>query len=138
MRRIVAMLAILTAFAAPSAAAAAAGGATAPHLELVGALHEHSAYSDGWPGTRPLDFFTSGRNYGLDFMAGADHSTNLGIPSTFNESCYGEGRGGEGEVLLAQCVAADGANSLRKWDATAEQAAQSTDGRFAAIRGFEW
>ena len=134
MRRIPLLLlcALCLATTAPSAAAAS------PYLELVGAMHEHSAYSDGWPGTRPLDVFKSGKGYGLDFLAISDHSTNLGLPSTFNESCYGEGRGGEGEVLLAQCVAADGADSRRKWDATAEQATETTDGSFAAIRGFEW
>jgi hypothetical protein len=35
-------------------------------------------------------------------------------------------------------VLADGTDSLRKWDATAEQAAQATDGSFTALRGFEW
>ncbi|HEX8123108.1 MAG TPA: CehA/McbA family metallohydrolase [Solirubrobacteraceae bacterium] len=125
-----AVLAVL-AWAAPAAA-------QEPYLELRGALHEHSAYSDGWPGTRPADFYASGTRYGLDFVGGADHSTNMGLPSTFSEACYGDGRGGGGEVLLADCVAADGPNALRKWDATQEQADAATTGSFVGFRGFEW
>ena len=35
----------------------------APHeRELIGALHEHSGYSDGWPGSRPADYFESARD----------------------------------------------------------------------------
>ncbi|HEX8207851.1 MAG TPA: CehA/McbA family metallohydrolase [Solirubrobacteraceae bacterium] len=117
---------------------AAPAAAQSPYLELRGALHEHSAYSDGWPGTRPADVFASGAGYGNDFLGITDHSTNLGLPSTFNESCYGEGRGGEGEVLLAACIAADGADSFRKWEATQEQADAATTGSFVGFRGFEW
>ncbi|HEX2085082.1 MAG TPA: penicillin acylase family protein [Solirubrobacteraceae bacterium] len=129
---------VLLAALAAAAATAAPAGAQSPYLELRGALHEHSAYSDGWPGTRPADYFESARRYGLDFLGSGEHSTNIGLPSTFSEACYGEGRGGEGEVLLAECVAADGANSLRKWDATQEQADAATTGAFVAFRGFEW
>jgi hypothetical protein len=112
--------------------------AQSPYVELRGALHEHSAYSDGWPGTRPADFYAGGARHGLAFVGGSDHSTNMGLPSTFSEACYGEGRGGDGEVLLADCVAADGPNALRKWDATQEQADAATSGAFTAFRGFEW
>ena len=108
---------------------------------LVGAMHEHSSYSDGWPGTRPADYYASAKGYGIDFLAGADHSDNLGVPAVFSEACYGEGRGGTGEVLLIECLFADQVNrqdSFRKWDATGEQAAAATSSGFAGIRGFEW
>ena len=134
-RLAVPLLLALVCLASPGPAPAAE---RSPYLELVGAMHEHSAYSDGWPGTTPDDFYASGRKYGLDFMAGSDHSTNMGLPSTFNEGCYGEGRGGDGEILLAECAVADGPNGLRKWEATAEAATKHTDGSFAGIRGFEW
>ncbi|HEX8085536.1 MAG TPA: CehA/McbA family metallohydrolase [Solirubrobacteraceae bacterium] len=130
--RVAALSAVLLALLAAPALA------QSPYLELRGAMHEHSAYSDGWPGTRPADFFASGKGYGLDFLGGADHSTNMGLPSTFSEACYGDGRGGEGEVLLADCAVADGTNGFRKWEATQEQADAATDGSFVGFRGFEW
>ena len=121
------------------------GGALPPPrgLEaLVGALHEHSAYSDGWPGTRPRDYYESGAGYGLDFMGGSDHSENLGLPIVLSEACIGQGRGGD-DLLAAQCAVADPVNpgdSFRKWDATAEQgqAAATAHPGFTAFRGFEW
>ncbi len=128
---------------APRVATAAVPGPQAPPglKALVGALHEHSAYSDGWPRTRPADWFPSARSYGLDFLGGGDHSDNLSVPTTFSEGCYGQGRGGTGEILLAECMLADGVNpadSFRKWDATAEQTAAANSPEFAAFRGFEW
>ena len=31
---------------------------------FAGALHEHSGYSDGWPGSRPQTYYDSGRSFG--------------------------------------------------------------------------
>jgi predicted metal-dependent phosphoesterase TrpH len=130
--RALATLAVFGAMAAPAAA---------DLNEYVGALHEHSAYSDGWPGTRPADVFASGKGYGLDFLGISDHSDNMGLPLVFSEACYGQGRGGDGEVLVDKCALADQVNpadSFRKWDATAEQASAVTTGSFTGFRGFEW
>jgi hypothetical protein len=143
--RILATCALLCALAVPALAA------DGMH-EYVGSLHEHSAYSDGWPGTRPADVFASGKNYGLDFLGSSDHSDNMGIPLVFSEACYGQGRGDDGQfdpsdpssvdkIHAAECLTADQVNpadSFRKWDATAEQAAAATTGSFTAFRGFEW
>jgi hypothetical protein len=118
----------------------------------VGSMHEHSAYSDGWPGTRPADVFGSGRAYGLDFLGISDHSDNMGTPLVFSEACYGQGRGDDGlfdpadpssidKVHLAECATADQVNpvdSFRKWDATGEQAAAASSSTFTGFRGFEW
>ena len=141
---IVVVIAALFTFAAPASAARL--------HEYMGSLHEHSAYSDGWPGTRPADVFASGKSYGLDFLGISDHSDNMGIPLVFSEACYGQGRGDDGQfdptdpssidkVHAAECLTADQVNpidSFRKWDATAEQAAAATTGSFTAFRGFEW
>ncbi len=136
---------LAAAFVVAAALLAGAGPAhAATGLEaLVGSLHEHSAYSDGWPGTRPRDYYESGARYGLDFLGGSDHSDNMGIPAVFSEACYGQGRGGSGEVLLAQCALADQlhpADSFRKWDATRDQATETMTAHpgFSAFRGFEW
>jgi hypothetical protein len=101
---------------------------------LVGSMHEHSGYSDGWPGSRPADFYASGRAHGLDFMGGSDHSDNTGLPNSFSQYCVDD-------PSQAGCAIADTTNpldSFRKWDATGEQAAAATTSTFTAFRGFEW
>ncbi len=100
------------------------------YAEYVGALHNHSGYSDGWPGTIPADYYASGKHFGLDFLSGSEHSDTAAVPVTASDGCLGE--------LITQCVAYDGVNSLRKWDATLEQAHAATDANFTGIRGFEW
>jgi len=69
------------------------GTAAAQTHSYIGSMHEHSAYSDGWPGTRPHDYYESGVKYGNDFMGSADHSDNMGLPVVLSEACYGQGRG---------------------------------------------
>ena len=122
---------VLLAALAAALTVASPAAAQAPYVELRGALHEHSGYSDGWPGTRPADYFASGARHGLDFMASSEHSTNMSLPPTFSEGCYTD-------LLVADCAAADGADSVRKWDATQGQADAATTGTFTALRGFEW
>lgn len=107
--------------------------ASSPLRHLVGALHEHSAYSDGWPGTRPSDYFAAGKDAGLDFLGAGEHSDNLSVPVTFSEGCLG--------TDLPRCIGGDEqqpADSVRKWDAMADQARAATDDSFTAFRGFEW
>lgn len=143
----------LAAMTALASLAIGAGPATAAELHAyVGAMHEHSAYSDGWPGTRPATVFESGKSYSLDFLGISDHSDNMGIPPVFSEACYGQGRGDTGQfdpedpgtidkIHASECVLADPVNpldSFRKWDATAEQATAATNPAFTAFRGFEW
>lgn len=131
---------------------ALAPAASARLHEYVGGLHDHSAYSDGWPGTRPADVFASGKAYGMDFLGISDHSDNMGIPIVFSEACYGQGRGDDGQfdpadpgsidkIHASECLLADQVNpldSFRKWDATAEQASAASSRRFTGLRGFEW
>lgn len=109
---------------APSAAQA---------VELVGAIHEHSGYSDGKPGTRPADYYAAGRANGLDYVIGTEHAENLPFPGTLNEGCL--------SPAVAGCVVADSvepSNALRKWGAAAEQATAASDAAFTGLRGFEW
>ena len=144
--RTVAAIALATAvlLGDASVASAAGGRAETPSglRAYVGAMHEHSAYSDGWPGSRPRDYYESAARYGLDFLGGSDHSENMGLPLVLSEACIGQGRGGD-EILATQCALADPVNpvdSFRKWDATAEQASavQAEHPGFSAFRGFEW
>jgi hypothetical protein len=130
MRRFLVLpLALLAAVAALAPAASVA----APR-PLVGAIHEHTGYSDGAVGTRPADAFAAGRAQGLDFMASTEHAEILSFPGTLGEDCL--------SAQILGCVLADTvepANALRKWAAIGEQAAAASQpGAFTAIRGFEW
>jgi hypothetical protein len=125
-RWLVALVAI--ALSAPSAASA-----QEPLQSFEGPIHEHTAYSDGEPGTRPADAFAAVRERGSDFMASTEHSDTFNLPIVTNTKCLGP--------VIAQCAVADQntpANSLRKWEAIREQADAATDSGFAGIRGFEW
>lgn len=101
-----------------------------PFIELVGALHNHSGYSDGWPGTTPADYYARGSAEGLDFLAGSEHSDNLDLAVTANEACLDP-------VAVVSCVDTS-PDAMRKWDATLEQADAASTADYAAFRGFEW
>lgn len=123
-----AIVAAVSLVAVPGALAAASDSRS----ELVGALHEHSGYSDGWPTSRPADFFAAGKAENLDFMGSSDHSDNVDLPYTLSAYCI--------RNLLA-CLEADKispSDSYRKWPATLEQANLATTPSFIAFRGFEW
>lgn len=100
----------------------------------LGALHEHSGYSDGYPGTTPDDYYASAKGFGLDFLGSSEHSDNSDLPAVFNENCAKPEN-------ADQCPVADPdspENSFRKWEATKEQAEAATDDSFTGFRGFEW
>ncbi len=102
-------------------------------LALVGSIHEHSAYSDGYPGSTPATFYASGKQHGLAYMIGSDHSDFLALPVSTSGYCLG--------AALPQCVPADQQQrlaSLDKWQATQTQAAAATTSAYTAARGFEW
>lgn len=98
-------------------------------VELVGSLHQHSGYSDGWPGTTPASYFAKAKSYGLDFLGSGEHSDNADLPVTANEACAGD--------ALTSCIGTD-ADSLDKWAATLRMARAASDAGFTGFRGFEW
>src|SRR3954471_17334102 len=104
-----------------SAVACVVAGSPARAAEYVGSLHEHSAYSDGYPGTTPATYYASGRRHGLSFMGGSDHSANTAIPLTAGDECLGP--------AAPTCAETD-RDALRKWEATAEQADAATTQAF--------
>lgn len=112
----------------------ASGAKPQPLNHFVGALHEHSGYSDGWPGSTPADYFASAKGFGLDFLGSGEHSDNADIPVTASDGCTDPS-------LTASCVIGNDEaplDSVRKWDATLEQAEAATDAGFTGFRGFEW
>lgn len=108
--------------------------ATGPtYLSLVGPVHEHSGYSDGWPGSTPANYYASAKNFGNDFLGAGEHSDASDLPMVLSEQCL--------TAAIANCALADKdtpLNSFRKWEATKEYAAAATDESFVGFQGFEW
>jgi hypothetical protein len=124
MTRSVAVAAALLALLAPAASGA----------EFTGGIHGHSAYSDGYVGSRPADVLASAKGHGNDFFAVTDHSDTLQLPISASEECIAG-------IPPIGCAIADQVHpvdSFRKWAATKEQAQAATTGSFTGIRGFEW
>jgi hypothetical protein len=101
----------------------------------VGALHEHTSYSDGTYLSRPADVFASVKAAGLDFAGSSDHSDNMALPLS----------AGRGDCALEQTLDClifvddnNRSDAFRQWLATQEQALASSDEDFTAFRGFEW
>ncbi|MFP5357960.1 MAG: PKD domain-containing protein [Gammaproteobacteria bacterium] len=99
-----------------------------------GALHEHTAYSDGTLATTPEDVFARVRAKGFDFAGISDHSDNLAIPLPLPAAeCL--------SPRFLECILADPDNpeeSFDKWEATADAVAAHTRTGFTPFRGFEW
>lgn len=108
----------------------------APTFEhYAGLWHEHTAYSDGTWGKRPIDVFNQARERGWDFATSTEHSDTLdpGNPAALPRDCTSDNP--------IECQIADleePTNNLRKWAAIADMADAATDESFTAIRGFEW
>ena len=100
---------------------------------FIGSTHQHSGFSDGFPGTTPADYFQSGIDNGFDFVFGADHSDSYIIPVTLHDECASEN--------ILDCIAInplDLVGSVLKWPRFAEIAAEKSTDNFLAVRGFEW
>ncbi len=107
----------------------------ATYEHYIGAWHEHTAYSDGTWGQRPVDMFEQVKARGFDFAASTEHSDTLnpGNPAAVPRGCESD--------IQADCFIGDleqPENNVRKWAAILEQAEASTDDDFTAMRGFEW
>src|SRR5688500_5629223 len=119
------LLVVAAALAMPSQASA--------QTVFEGAIHEHTAYSDGEPGTRPAHAFAAVRERGSAFMFSTEHSDTNALPIVTNTKCL--------SPSITTCAIADQerpADSFRKWEAIAEQADAATDSSFVGVRGFEW
>jgi hypothetical protein len=122
----------------------------------LGAVHEHSSYSDGDPDSIPADYFAAGKKAGLDFMMSSEHSDNeklqittcgaAGDPSDYAEAIASGNL--DGVQALLSCVKLSENDHYVKWAATLQQAQQATDSEeidgklsysgYTAMRGFEW
>lgn len=109
--------------------------ARGPFQHYRGALHEHTAYSDGTYLTRPAHVYQRVASKGLDFAGTSDHSDNLGFPLT-----VGRGDCALEDVLFCLLLVDKERpqDALIKWWATQEQANAASHSGFTAFRGFEW
>ena len=130
----------LTAFTRPGYAVDADPSPRRPYQWKVGALHEHSGYSDGDIDSVPRDYFTAARTgvngdgsgLQLDFLFSSEHSDNAQITPTTNQACL------TGPQQAATCAHLDDNSFYWKWPATLRQAQESSTSDFTAMRGFEW
>lgn len=102
-----------------------------------GALHEHTAYSDGTALTKPADVFKRVASKGFDFAFSTDHSDNMGLPIPVTlandpQFCI------TSPLACAFSDPTDPTSNLMKWSSTAKQAAAASTDAFTAMRGFEW
>ncbi len=129
----------------------------------VGAVHEHSGYSDGDPAMIPRDYFaaaTSGHNVSddglrdtgvkLDFMLSSEHSENEKLPITTSAAClpfsqdFASDPGALAEadptafVTMLACSHLEDPDHYFKWRAALQQAGETSTPEFTAVRGFEW
>lgn len=105
-----------------------------PLQAYEGAIHEHTAYSDGEPGKRPADAFAAVKARGSSFMVSTEHSDTQYVPVVTNTKCLSL-------TMLLKCIGGDATqplDALRKWQATREQTDAATSSSFVGIRGFEW
>ncbi len=124
------------------AAGSDSAGSCTPGGELSwphfwGALHEHTAYSDGAANTKPSDVFSRVKSKGLDFAISTDHSDNMGLPVPVTVA-------DEPQFCVTSplsCVLSDPqdpVSNFMKWDATLDQAQKMSSSGFTAMRGYEW
>ena len=106
----------------------------------VGAVHEHSGYSDGDIDSVPRDYWTAartgvngrGKGVALDFLFSSEHSDNSQITPTTNATCLSD------PTRTIDCAHLEDNTFWWKWPAALRQARESTTPTFTAVRGFEW
>jgi hypothetical protein len=85
-------------------------------------MHQHSGYSDGYPGSTPATYFESARRHGLDFEGSGEHSDDNDLPIVANQERVDPD---PAKNEAAACLNADPQrpeNAFHKWDATLAQA----------------
>jgi hypothetical protein len=132
-------LRLLAALLLPASLLAPTGAADdGEYHHYVGVLHEHSAYSDGWPGTTPETYYTAGREAGLDFFGSGEHSDNLDVPVTASDGCIQGAEEGDVATLAAALPTCVTDPTVNKWESNEQMAQAASTATYTAFRGFEW
>lgn len=138
-RRVAPVMCVVSALACSIVVACARDSAspTAPstpiYLPLVGALHEHTGYSDGVAGTTPATELARASANGLAYMLTSEHTFHPRAAGLESQFCVA--------ANLPQCLTIDTtvrATLATRWVATQQQVAAATAQTFTASRGFEW
>ena len=106
----------------------------------IGALHEHSGYSDGDIDSVPRDYFEAAKTginatasgVQLDFLFSSEHTDNAQITPTTNATCVSD------PSRSVDCTHLEDNSFWWKWQATLRQAREASTPSFTAMRGFEW
>jgi hypothetical protein len=108
----------------------------APLTWRIGAVHEHSGYSDGAIDSIPADYFAAARTgsngMALDFLFSSEHSDNADIPITTNADCL------TSPTNAIACTHLGDEQYTDKWARTLDQANAAASDTFTGVRGFEW
>lgn len=114
-----------------------AGENVAESRHLLGAAHQHSAFSDGHPTAIPADYFRQARERGLAFNFSAEHSDFLFLPVVPAVECTLPEPPTLLDCLEDRLSGAD-RRSLFKWADTLNMARGESTDHFTGVRGFEW
>ncbi len=114
----------------------------ATYEHYIGAWHEHTGYSDGTWGQRPIDMMEQVKARGFDWAGSSEHSDTLdpGNPAALPRDCPLPPQIGDIGVD-PRCLVGDQEqleNNVRKWAAIKEMVDAVTDDSFTGLRGFEW
>jgi hypothetical protein len=131
---------LLHAMLASSVIAACSRDSTSPsipptpsYIQLVGAIHEHTGYSDGIVGTTPANELAHAMSSGLSYMLTSEHTFHPRIAGAESQFCKA--------TTMPQCLLLDTTVQSTidsRWTATQQQVLAATSATFSPARGFEW
>jgi hypothetical protein len=103
------------------------------YLSLVGAIHDHTGYSDGVVGTTPATELARASANGLAYLLTSEHTYHPRAAGPESQYCRPE--------PMPQCLLQDTTvQSIidARWTATQEQVLAAVTPTFSPARGFEW
>jgi hypothetical protein len=106
---------------------------TPSYLPLVGAIHEHTGYSDGIVGTIPATELAHATSSGLSYMITSEHTFHPRVAGAESQFCK--------PTTMPQCILLDTTVQSTidtRWIATQQQVLAATTSTFSPARGFEW
>ena len=103
------------------------------YVSLVGAIHEHTGYSDGVVGTTPATELARASANGLAYMLTSEHTFHPRAAGPESQYCR--------PATMPQCLLLDTTvQSIidARWTATQQQVLAAATPSFSPARGFEW
>jgi hypothetical protein len=103
------------------------------YLSLVGAIHDHTGYSDGVVGTTPATELARASATGLAYLLTSEHTYHPRAAGPESQFCKA--------ATMPQCLLLDSTVQSTidsRWTATQEQVLAATTPTFSPARGFEW